>query len=163
MRNPYKIAEWIIVTTTILAAVAFTVFIVIVRANNSPRMMSIDARATKEAAKAEETEDLKQRNIFFSGIEDTTIKKGSLITLENLPENGDFLMRYKIFEKNSNTLLFETDLIPAGEHVFWDPSVNFGEGVHTVAFLAEPFFETDGEYMPLTCAKNIVNIEIREE
>ena len=122
--------------------------------------MRLDTNATEETYETYEEDELAQRNIFFSGIEDAKVSRGEVIALENLKENEDFLMKYIILDAKTNNLLFETDLIPSGNRVYWDPFKNLKTGVHEIAFVEEPYYEKDGEYMPLTSGKNIVTIEI---
>ena len=161
MQTKYRIIEGVIISfaviITLIAVVAVALGMRSVRRGYAN--MRVDARSTDETA-ADESTDISQRNIFFAGIEDTSIRKGMRIALENLEQNGDFLMKYSIFDTTTDTLVFETDLIPSGEHVDWDPSVSFSEGKHTVAFVEEPFWEKDGEFVPLTSGRNIVNIEV---
>ena len=161
MEAKYKLVETMIIA--IIGVVTFIMALFIVYQVRLPKKtaanMQVDTRATDEEISADRGE-LSDRSIFFAGIEDAVIRKGSLIALKNLEQNGDFVMKYKIFDAISDDLLFETDLIPAGEHVNWDPSVNFDEGKHTVAFVEEPYWEKDGDYIPLTSGRNVVNIEI---
>ena len=159
----YKKTETVLI---IFICLIFLVFIgllawwiSVVHSNVNAGNMRLDTRATKEEM-AEDVPDLSQRNVFFAGMEDTTIKKGGKISLENLEQNLDFYMKYKVYDAGSDKLIYETDLIPSGERILWDPSEVLGIGEHTIAFLEEPYMQQGDGYIPLTSGKNIVNITI---
>lgn len=160
MKDRYRETETTLVVLIGLIFLAVFVFLYIRLMVPSAAMgnMRIDARATDEETKGSEEDHLYSRSIFFAGLDDMSIRTGSTIALENLEQNGDFLMKYKIYE--GDELLFETQLIPAGKHVSWDPSEMLCVGKHTVTFSEEPYAELNGGMIPLTCGKNVVNIEI---
>ena len=157
----YKKAEVLIITLSVLLFMVLLAFIYYRKETMGQNgSMRVDARATDEERKVDGIGDLSGRNIFFAGIEDTTIKKGTLIELKNLEPNGDFLMKYRIYEGDS--LIFETDLIPSGQYVSWDAAKDLGTGEHKVSFVEEPFAFAAGEFIPLTSGRNEVNITIEE-
>lgn len=162
METKEKIIAIIVVTISLLAVTCFVGFVYMQRgANTQSANMSIDTRATDEEI-ANKGIDLSERNIFFAGIEDSVIRKGDLVSLENLKENEDFLMKYTLLDEEE-CLMFETDLIPSGQRVYWDPSVNLKVGDHKVTFIEQPYMESEGEYIPLTSGRNIVSITILED
>jgi len=162
MEARQKITVIVVVTAILMAGVVLIGYLYSHRGENTNSSnMSVDTRATSEEVE-KEGDDLSGRNIFFAGIEDCEIRKGNLVSLENLKENEDFLMKYTLLDEEE-CLMFETDLIPSGQRVYWDPTVNLKAGEHKVTFIEQPFMESDGEYIPLTSGRNIVSITILED
>lgn len=110
----------------------------------------VDTRATDIQAAESEADPLAGRNVYFSGIEDAAISRETVVQLDNREENLDFLLRYEIYDGDGE-LVFETDLIPSGQHVDWVPGETLGVGVHTLSFLQIPYYvDGAGEYVSLT-------------
>jgi len=110
----------------------------------------VDTRATDAGTEEQEADPLAGRNVYFSGIEDTAISRETVVQLDNREENLDFLLRYEIYDGDGN-LVFETDLIPSGQHVDWVPGEMLGAGEHTLDFLQIPYYVSgDGEFTGLT-------------
>lgn len=110
----------------------------------------VDTRATETQKAEPETDPLAERNVYFSGIEDATISRETVVQLDNREENLDFLLRYEIYDGDGE-LVFETDLIPSGQYVEWVPGETLGAGVHTLSFLQIPYYvDGAGEYTSLT-------------
>ena len=123
--------------------------------------MVLDTRSTTDEAKRENP--LASRSVFFAGIEDAAITKTGQIALDNLPENEDFLLKYEITDTETGELVFETNLIPAGERVLWTPGETMEPGTYKLSFLEKPFYkDEDGNFTPLTSGNNVVTIKIVE-
>lgn len=121
--------------------------------------LTIDTNATDEEKKQEQ-DPLAGRMVFFAGIEDCSVNSQSVIYLENLAENEDFLMRYEVYE--GDNLVFETDLIPSGKYVEWKAAENLTEGEHNLKFKEIPYYPTNGDYTELTSGVNEVTITVLE-
>ncbi len=120
-----------------------------------PSNFRIESHATE---KTELSEALKGRQVYFSGIEDMTISKTSIIHLENLPENEDIMMVYEI--KEGDKVLKTTEMIPAGMDIEWVSGKVLDAGKHELSFIQHPFYMYQGKYIPLTVTRNEVSIEI---
>lgn len=123
--------------------------------------LTVDTRATAENTE-ENVNPLASRNVYFAGIEDSTIKPTSIIELENLSENEDFLMKYTIKDASTQKVVFETDLIPSGEHINWVAGEDLEPGTYDLLFLEEPYALIGNDYIPLTAGQNKVTITIIE-
>ncbi len=110
-------------------------------------------RVEAGAGKTEENGEnpLSGRNIYFSGVEDAVIGMDGVVHLENSMENGDFLMKYEVYEAEGGELVYESGLLASGESVDWMPGGSLGAGEHTLTYLQIPCY-TDGEgnYISLT-------------
>ncbi len=96
-----------------------------------------------------------------SGIEDTVIGPETVVQLDNREENIDFLLRYEIYDTGTGELVFETDLIPSGQHIDWVPGETLEPGEYTLNFLQIPYYpDPSGEYVALTQGSNQVNLAI---
>jgi len=124
--------------------------------------MVIDSRSTSEKP-AEVDNPLASRQIFFAGFDDIYASEESVVCLENLPENEDFFIRYEILEKSGDkeNIVFETDLIPAGEHIEWIPSEFLEPGDYELTFVQTPFVEINGKWTELTTAGNDVKLSLK--
>lgn len=102
------------------------------------------------------------RNVYFSGIADSTVNAKTIVYLENLPENGnDIYMKYDIY--NGKDLLFSTKLIPAGKAVAWQIGEALPKGEYKLTFCETPYWEkAEGEYVSLTGGSNIVNFVVTD-
>lgn len=120
---------------------------------------SVDKSGALQAAK----NPLEGRNVFFAGYVDATITKTSTVALENLPENKDFYMSYKITNKHDDSIAFETNLIPAGQCVIWTPGETLDVGKYELQILAVPYYcDTNGNYQELTSGCNNITYTITE-
>ena len=124
---------------------------------------------TIDTAAAEEHETVtpvSARNVYFAGIDNSTCNGDTIVYLENLPENEDFLMKYEIYtlteDGQRKDMVYETDLIPSGKHVNWKPAEDLGVGIHQVAFVEQPFMRSGEDYIPLTAGENQVVLTIVE-
>ena len=85
---------------------------------------------------------LSGRNIYFSGMEDAVIGMDGIVCLENSVENGDFLMKYEVYESG---------LIASGGSVDWMPGGSLGAGEHLLTFLQVPcYMDGEGNCISLT-------------
>lgn len=104
---------------------------------------------------------LADRNVYFAGYLDATLTKESTVALENLPENEDFFLKYTITNNDTNEVVFETNLIAAGQCIVWNPGETLDEGTYELQFLASPYYqEVDGSFVPLTAGSNTVTYTI---
>ncbi len=122
--------------------------------------MVVDTDATDEEIRNKNP--LSDRSVFFAGIEDATIDKEGVIALENLPENEDFMMKYVVYNADSNEQIYETDLIPSGKRINWRPGEKLSSGEYKLAFVEMPYAkdEASGEYQPLTQGRNTITLTI---
>lgn len=126
-------------------------------------VLLLDDRAVdrKEAAGGKE-DALKDRNVYFAGFMDAVLSESSTVRLENLPQNGDFLLQYIISDKDSGEGIFETDLIPSGQCVVWTPGETLEAGTYHLEFLMIPYYvDGDGNCSALTSGSNEVCYQIR--
>lgn len=125
--------------------------------------LTLDTNANDEK---ELQNPLSSRNVYFAGIDNSTCGPNTVIYLENLEENEDFLMKYQIYELEEDgskgEQLFETDLIPSGQHVNWKPAETLTPGVHNVTFVELPFMPQGEDFIPLTAGENNVVLTIVE-
>ena len=125
--------------------------------------LTIDTAAAEEH---ETASPISSRNVYFAGIDNSTCNGDTIVYLENLPENDDFLMRYEIYtlteDGQRKDMIHETDLIPSGKHVNWKPAEDLEVGVHHVAFVEQPFMQSGKDYIPLTAGENQVVLTIVE-
>ena len=124
---------------------------------NAMKQPMIDTRLEEQPVNP-----LAGRNVSFVGINDATLEEGRPIVLENLPENEDFLLKYKVTDMDTGKVIFETEMIPSGKKIAWIPSDSLEKGVHHISFLQTPFYMDDsGTYIPLTAGNNEVTITIQ--
>ena len=121
--------------------------------------LELDTRAMQQDSDVQE--EVTSRNVFFAGIEDSVLYGEGRIALDNLPENEDFLMRYEVYDTESDERVFETGLIPSGERVYFDPYSVLEPGIYHLMFQAVPYLERNGEYLALTSGSNEVTIELK--
>lgn len=126
-------------------------------------VLLLDDRAVgREEAAAVKGDALKDRNVYFAGFMDAVLSGSSTVRLENLPQNGDFLLQYIISDKDSGEAVFETDLIPSGQCVVWTPGETLGAGTYHLEFLMVPYYvDADGNCSALTSGSNEVCYQIR--
>ena len=116
--------------------------------------LSIADNANDEYEKPESI--LEGRNVYFAGIADTTVGTNTNVYLENLPENDDIYMKYKIINADTKDVIYETDLIPSGKHVTWKCAEDLQEGENHLVIEESPYYPTGTGYMLLTTGKNEV-------
>ncbi len=126
-------------------------------------VLLLDDRAVDREESAGGKEDaLKDRNVYFAGFMDAVLSKDSTVRLENLPQNGDFLLQYLISDKDSGEGVFETDLIPSGQCVVWTPGETLEPGTYHLEFLMVPYYvDGDGNCSALTSGSNEVCYQIQ--
>lgn len=170
-------------TLAIIAALALMVLTVVifVSARNTETIKSEiyetgNAVAAPVAPKQEEKEiesvqdgaDLKSalagRQVYFSGLEDSIIDSATPVFLENLPENGEILMKYRVTNQNTGEVIFKSDMISSGSHAEWIPGETLPAGEYCFSIHATPYFPFgDGEdgFVSLTAADNVVYFTIQ--
>ena len=121
--------------------------------------VQVDTRATSEDG---DDNPLANRFVTFDGFQDATLASDGQVKLTNPEENEDFLIKYTITNTDSNKVIFETDLIPSGEHVLWTPGETLEPGTYHIAIMQTPYWRenSDDEYMPLTAGNNDITITI---
>jgi len=126
-------------------------------------VLLLDDRAVdREGAAGGKENDLKDRNVYFAGFMDAVLSESSTVRLENLPQNGDFLLQYIISDKDSGEGVFETDLIPSGQCVVWTPGETLEAGTYHLEFLMVPYYvDGDGNCTALTSGSNEVCYRIQ--
>lgn len=126
-------------------------------------VLLLDDRAVdREEAAGGKEDALKDRNVYFAGFMDAVLSESSTVRLENLPQNGDFLLQYIISDKDSGEGVFETDLIPSGQCVLWTPGETLEAGTYHLEFLMVPYYvDGDGNCSALTSGSNEVCYQIR--
>ena len=126
-------------------------------------VLLLDDRAVdREEAAGGKEDALKDRNVYFAGFMDAVLSESSTVRLENLPQNGDFLLQYLISDKDSGEGVFETDLIPSGQCVLWTPGETLEAGTYHLEFLMVPYYvDGDGNCSALTSGSNEVCYQIR--
>ena len=129
------------------------------RTEVSAEDLSLDANLLSQDTAQDRS--LSARNVYFAGIEDSVFYGVGKIALDNLKENGDFLMRYEVYDKDSDMKLFETGLIPSGQRVFFDPYSVLKPGTYHLMFVAIPYMEQNGEILALTNGGNEVTIVLK--
>lgn len=130
-------------------------------AESSPGGMVVDTRAAQDGGGESAENPLAGRNVYFSGIEDAAIGRETVVRLDNREENLDFLLRYEIYDAGTGKLVFETDLIPSGQHIDWVPGETLEPGEYTLDFLQIPYYpDPSGEYVGLTQGSNQVTLAI---
>lgn len=106
---------------------------------------------------------LSGRNVFFAGYADATLTKTTTVALENLPDNEDFLMKYTVINTADNSVVFETNLIRAGQCVVWVPGEELEPGNYQFQILQSPYYQSgEDEFVPLTAGTTDVCYEITE-
>ncbi len=130
------------------------------RSNTTPSVtnISIDRRANNKEVELVAENELIDRQVYFSGIEDCIVDKNSVVLLENRKENRDFYMAYEI--SVDGNVIFSTEMIPSGNHIQWKPSNYLTAGTYIVSFKQMPYYEKDGEYIQLTSPTNEVEITV---
>ncbi len=106
---------------------------------------------------------LSGRNIYFSGVEDAVIGMDGIVRLENSVENGDFLMKYEVYEAEGGELVYESGLIASGGSVDWMPGKSLGAGEHLLTYLQIPcYMDGEGNHISLTRGSCQAWIKIKE-
>ena len=122
----------------------------------------LDDRSNSDPTQQTVNEELANRQVYFSGIDDATISKQTVVYLENLPENGDFLMQYEITDTDTGKVIEKTGLIPSGEHVDWIPGETLEAGEYHLNFREIPYYQIgEDDYMTLTTGNNQVTFVIQ--
>lgn len=122
-------------------------------------------RAETGAGETEENGEnpLSGRNIYFSGVEDAVIGMDGIVCLENSVENGDFLMKYEVYEAAGGEPVYESGLIASGGSVDWMPGGSLGAGEHLLTYLQIPcYMDGEGNHISLTMGSCQAWIKIKE-
>lgn len=123
------------------------------RKGTGPGTWGGSVRAETGAGETGENGDnpLSGRNIYFSGMEDAVIGMDGIVCLENSVENGDFLMKYEVYEAEGGEPVYESGLIASGGSVDWMPGGSLGAGEHLLTFLQVPcYMDGEGNCISLT-------------
>lgn len=125
--------------------------------------MVIDMNATDEERKKENP--LANRQVYFAGIEDAVITKDGTVSLENLEANKEFVMKYIVTNNDTGEKIYETDLIPSGQRIYWTPGKDLAPGEYNIAFTEMPYAPdaTGKNYTPLTQGKNVIKLTIVDQ
>ena len=131
---------------------------------SSGTVFVIDDRVQDKAEVVEAQKNpLSGRNVFFAGYADATLTKTTTVALENLPDNEDFLMKYTVINTADDSVVFETNLIRAGQCVVWVPGEELEPGTYQFRILQSPYYQSrDDEFIPLTAGTTDVCYEITE-
>lgn len=126
--------------------------------------IAIDNNATTKKVDNPVINPLANRQVYFAGISDCIIGKENVIYLENPTENEDIYISYRISDSKTDEIIFETNLIPSGERVIWNPSECLTPGDYTLNFTQIPYWRADekSEWQTLTNGNNAVNITLVE-
>ena len=108
----------------------------------------------------EEEGGLENRRVFFAGLTDSELSKGDVIRLRNLKANNDFVMKYEIYNTETNKLIYETDFIESDKYLQWDPYEQLEPGEYTVSIKEIPYAIVDGNEVPLTAGANTIKIKL---
>lgn len=164
-----KLRKFLFPLVILLAVLAVTFAVCIVKSGGGKEKgLGAWGGSVRVEAGAGETEEngenpLSGRNIYFSGVEDAVIGMDGIVRLENSIENGDFLMKYEVYEAEGGELVYESGLIASGESVDWMPGESLGAGEYILTYLQIPCY-TDGEgnYISLTRGSCQAWIKIKE-
>ena len=131
---------------------------------SSGTVFVIDDRVQDKAEVVEAQKNpLSGRNVFFAGYADATLTKTTTVALENLPDNEDFLMKYTVINIADDSVVFETNLIRAGQCVVWVPGEELEPGTYQFRILQSPYYQSrDDEFIPLIAGTTDVCYEITE-
>ena len=131
---------------------------------SSGTVFVIDDRGQDKAEVVEAQKNpLSGRNVFFAGYADATLTKTTTVALENLPDNEDFLMKYTVINIADDSVVFETNLIRAGQCVVWVPGEELEPGTYQFRILQSPYYQSgEDEFIPLTAGTTDVCYEITE-
>ncbi len=72
-------------------------------------------------------------------------------------------MKYIVKDADTDKTIFETDLIPSGERVYFDPSEVLAPGEYNIAFIEQPYMPGADGFIPLTVGRNVVKITVKGE
>ena len=131
---------------------------------SSGTVFVIDDRGQDKAEVVEAQKNpLSGRNVFFAGYADATLTKTTTVALENLPDNEDFLMKYTVINTADDSVVFETNLIRAGQCVVWVPGEELEPGTYQFRILQSPYYQSrDDEFIPLIAGTTDVCYEVTE-
>lgn len=127
--------------------------------NNDVKSESSDVKSENNSP---DLSSLAKRNVHFAGFNDMTLNKDSIVKLENPIENDDFVMQFIITGSKTKNIVFKSDFIKSGEYVDWKPYNDLGYGEFDVIIAENPYWEYEGEYIPLTVGNNELHISIVE-
>ena len=128
-------------------------------ANNSSISASIQidnrVKTDKGSTISNTSSALEKREVLFTGIPSSVINKSTKVHLDNNELNDDIYLKYKVINKDTEEVLFETDLIPSGQFVEWIPGDSgLHEGKNNILFVETPYILIDEEWVTLTVGKN---------
>lgn len=152
--KPGKFLFPLVILPAVLAAV-FLVCMVISDGGKETETGTWSGSVRAEAGAGETEENgetpLSVRCIYFSGMEDAVIGMDGVVRLENSMENGDFLMKYQVYEAEGGNLVYESGLIASGKSVDWMPGGSLGAGEHILTYLQIPCYaDGEGNFISLT-------------
>lgn len=165
-KNNSKVIAIIVLVLLILAAL-ITNIVIMSEKNDTPESaqpgsLVLDTTATEEQ-NTEFVDPLADRYVELTGYDDMVISDNQQIFLKNLPENDDFVIQYTIINNKTKEQIYQTDLIPSGQGVYWTPSENMEAGEYEIAIVQSPYWlnPQTNEYQPLTSGSNIINMTVR--
>lgn len=101
---------------------------------------------------------LADMQVLFAGIEDCTVNSNTIIMLSNPKENTDIYMKFEI--SAFGKLIYDTDLIPAGQSIEWKIGDYLKPGSYDVDMKQIPYYDDNGNYIQLISPTNQVHITI---
>ncbi len=153
----------LVINIAIIAILGIAMYLHFNKKANIPETpVVIDTRATQISEVDKVKDKVKDRNVYFAGIDNAVLDMESRVKLENLPENEDFYMSYTVTNDDTGEVVYNTDLIPSGSHVAWIAGETLGKGEFNLSFLATPYVISDeGEAIALTSGNNKVKLTIQ--
>lgn len=160
-----KLRKFLFPLVILVTALAVILSVCIVKHGGKGKESGTWNGSIRAEARAGETEKnpLSGRKIYFSGMEDAVIGMDGIVRLENSMENGDFLMKYEVYNAEGGELVYESGLIASGESVDWMPGESMGAGEYILTYLQIPCYaDGEGNYVSLTWGSCQAWIRIRE-
>lgn len=159
-----------------VAMVIITLIIIIIilmlRSCNRTNEPSISHSVTIDTSAEDKREDvqinpLADRDVYFSGIVDSTITKEGSIQLLNDERNEDFYMMFTVIDSDSEEVIYESNLVPSGQAIYWIPGEYLESGTYNLNFKETPYYFPLGDpstnpedYITLSVGNNTVKITI---
>jgi len=134
--------------------------------NNKSHAITIDTAAEDKKDIVKE-DPLAGRDVFFSGIVDSSISKTGSIQLLNDERNEDFYMTFTVINKDTDEVVYESELVPSGQAIYWVPGEYLEPGTYNLNFKETPYYFPSGspevdpeDFMTLSVGNNTVTITI---
>ncbi len=166
--------DWLVIFAVILGVVAitFTVLAIVyvkLKANGvigkeAPDKIEVSAYNADAISFDDNLTEVKvndnplaDRQVYYAGFDDFTVKEGNIVYLENLKENGDIFMSYEIYVDDK--LVHKTGLIPSGQYSEWIPADEITPGEYDISIKNIPYYSYNGTdffvlaYQPVNTVK----------